>query len=150
MERTVFISGSFEKYYDGMLKKIKEFEDSGFTVLSPKSLIIAPSNVNATLLLRNKDPKNVKFIQGLVAESTKMQISTAIERSDVFYLYNPGGDTNTRSALELGIALGYDKLVFAEETMKNETLSEFCPKATMSQILNQMHALKKRATSPTY
>ena len=58
MERTVFISGSSIRHYDGLTRKIEEFERLGFTVLSQKSPIITARSMGASALLRNEDPRH--------------------------------------------------------------------------------------------
>jgi hypothetical protein len=136
--RTVYISGSFEKHYDGMLRKIGEFERDGFTVMSQKSAIITFPSMDVSTLLRV-----YPFINRLVI----LKREATIINSDVFYLYNPGGHVESRNAAELGFAIGNKKLVFAEETPSDGTLREFCPTATLAQINERLFAFKKTAVS---
>ncbi len=147
MERTVYISGSFKRDAKGMEATIREFEAIGFTVLSPKSLVIVSQDMNLPGLLRNHYPERIQIMQKTVEELNNQRTTTAIAKSDVFYMYNPGGNIDTENALELGLALGYGKLTFAEETLNDTTLREFCPVATMSHILNQVSIIKEKIIS---
>lgn len=86
----------------------------------------------------------VKTAQKELRELAAIEIAGAIEGSDVFYLYNPGGEVDPANSLELGLAIGYGKLVFAEERLKSDSLCGLCPVATMSQIMSQVFAAEKR------
>jgi hypothetical protein len=138
MGRTVFISGSFIRHYDGMKKKIAEFESLDFTVLSPKSPIIT-SSISATILLRGADPTTRQIVQKMQEKLSAIETIYAIKSSDLFYLYNPGGTPDLKNSLELGMALGCRKPTFAEEAIDDKTLCEYCPPATMSQIMNVVY-----------
>jgi hypothetical protein len=70
-----------------------------------------------------------------------------IERADVFHLYNPGGGITYENGLELGLAIGYGKLIFVEKELEDTSQRERCPVATMDQITEMVFAAKERAVS---
>jgi hypothetical protein len=135
MGRTVFISGSFTRDYEGMKRKTAEFEDLGFTVLSPKSPIVTSPNISYIALRWGEDPIIRKTERKRQKALSKKETKGAIEGSDLFYMYNPGGFIDPRNSLELGIAVCSGKLTFAEKAIDDITLCEYCPPATMSQII---------------
>jgi hypothetical protein len=146
MGRTVFISGSFAMHYDGMIRKIEEFENAGFTVISQKGPTFAAPKTDASNL-RNRNSILLKILRRMDGELTHLDRAEAIERADVFYLYNPNGEIERENGLELGLAIGYGKLIFVEKELGDASQRERCPVATMDQILERVFAAKERAVS---
>jgi len=133
---TLVISGSFQKYYDDIKKKIKEFEKLGFQVLSPKhSSIINPGDDFIMLKTDNAiDPKDIE-----------KQHLEAIYNADALYLYNPNGYIGLSSAMELGWALGFGKPIFLKEACEDLTLKGLCNSVSSSkEILEQLIKREKK------
>ncbi len=146
MGRTVFISGSFTLHYDGMLRKIEEFERAGFTVLSQRPPVFATPKIEASVL-RRQDQTMLRALQRMDGGLTHLEKVGLIERADVFYLYNPDGPITYESGLELGIAIGYGKPIFVERELEDASERGNCPVATMDQITERVFAAKERAIS---
>jgi hypothetical protein len=128
MQASIFVSASFSKHYDGLMRKIKEFENAGFTVLSPKNIVMA-SPADFKLLRGEYDSRRVRNIQKSVFD----EIPYGILQSDALFIYNPGGRIEPDVAAQIGIALGYGKSIFTEEKC-NDTIGIYCRIATVEEV----------------
>ncbi len=116
-QKSIVISGSFRRYFDGISAAVKEFESLGISVLSPKaSTIINPGDEFAILASDDiHDPKTLE-----------QRHLDAISAADALYLYNPAGYLGDSAKMELGWALAKGKPVFCKEPMTDATLTHFC------------------------
>jgi hypothetical protein len=141
MEISVFISGSFEKHYDGLKKKIREFEEAGFTVLSPKTPIVTPAV--DPVFLRGYNPGAVRLIEN----NNATELDAAIKKSDVLFIYNPDGYTDPTIALSYGLAFGYNKPIFAEKEIKDVSLQQYACVTAVDKIKARVLKDKRRQTA---
>jgi NTP pyrophosphatase (non-canonical NTP hydrolase) len=113
---TIVVSGSLRKNYEGICNIIKDFEDLGINVLSPKpSQIINPGEEFPILETDNVfDPKEL--------ENRHLD---AIRKADALYLYNPGGYVGPSCTMELGWALALGKYIYCKEPINDFTLKLF-------------------------
>ncbi len=123
------VSGSFKKFYDGIIKTIEEFERCGAKVLSPKvSRIINAGEEFA--LLESDTTKNIKVLE-------KKHLD-AIRESDFLYVYNPEGYIGTSATMEIGWALSLDKPVFSLQKPSDLVLAEFVKVKSPKDVANEM------------
>lgn len=114
----ITISGSFnkEKNFKGMLAAIKEFEDLGIEVLSPRASEI--SNPGADfLILETDDSSDPKTLE--------QRHLDAISEGDLLYLYNLNGYMGSSTILEIGYAVARNVPVVSKEPVTDFTLQLF-------------------------
>lgn len=122
----VVISGSFRKYFNGIQKKIEEFEEVGIAVISPKRARVINPLEEFVVLETNKitDSKTIE-----------QQHLDAIYEADALYLYDEKGYMGASATMELGWALAIGKPIYAMEESEDFTLKLFCGKvATPAEI----------------
>lgn len=110
------VSGSFRKFYQGIIQVIEDFERCGIEVLSPKiSEVMNPEN---EFVILKSDPTND-------IETLERSHLEKIREADFLYIYNPGGYIGKSVAMELGWALALNKPVYALEEPDDTVLSKF-------------------------
>ena len=115
--KTVVISGSFHRHFDGIAKLIKKFESLGVGVLSPKDSRVINSGAEF-VLLESDDTSNPQTLE--------QRHLDAIISADGFYLYNPEGYLGDSAKFELGWANALHKPIFCKEPVNDAVLKFFC------------------------
>ena len=121
MEFSVYIAGNFLNHYDGMRKKIGEFERNGFVVLSPQTAVVT-SSVDPAVIKCRYDQRLARLIRNEGA----MEMDRAIRKSDALFVYNPDRSIDPVVSLQLGLALGYKKPIFSECAIPEEGIGQYC------------------------
>lgn len=137
---SVVVSGSFNKFYNEIKIKIKEFEELGFKVLSPAHSTIKNPKEDF-VILKSDDTNDAKKLE--------QNHLNAIYKADALYICNPGGYIGTSTAMELGWALGFGKPIFLEEISSNNTLKYFynqvsTPKNVLKYLINREKSFFKK------
>jgi len=124
---SIVVSGSFRKHFEGISRVIKEFENLGIQVLSPKpSKVMNPEHKFITD--DTDDPKTL--------EQRRLD---AIEKADTLYIYNLDGYIGASATLELGWAIALGKPIYSKEQSKDFTLKFFSGKiATPNEIQKEL------------
>lgn len=104
MVYTVAIIGSFQKYYDEILKVIKLFKSSGLYVLSPKESYICDRIDDFVLFESDSKCFSPEEIQMITLEK--------IINADVVYVYNPEGYVGRTTCYEIGFCFSKRKPLF--------------------------------------
>lgn len=121
VEFSVYISGSFQKHYEGLKRKINEFEREGFVVVSPKTPV-ATLSLDPLVVRGHYSPK----LERLIRTQEANEIDSAIRKADAFFIYNPDEYVDPVMSLKLGIAMDYNKPIFAERDIIGPNLSDHC------------------------
>jgi NTP pyrophosphatase (non-canonical NTP hydrolase) len=134
---SIVVSGSFRKHFEGISRVIKEFENLGIQVLSPKpSKIMNPEHEFVILETDNTDDQ----------KTLEQRHLEAIEKADALYLYNLDGYIGASTTLELGWAIALGKPIYSKEQSKDFTLKFFSgkiatPNEIQTELLENQHNL---------
>lgn len=104
MVRTVAIIGSFQKYYDEILKVIQIFKSAGICVVSPKESFISGRVEDFVIFDSDKKSLSPAEIQMITLEK--------IISADAVYVYNPGGYVGRTTCYEIGFCISKKKALF--------------------------------------
>ncbi|MBZ1356483.1 MAG: hypothetical protein KY054_01770 [Candidatus Nealsonbacteria bacterium] len=116
---SIVVSGSFRKYFEGISKIIKEFDELDIQVLSPKlSKVINPEH--EFVILETDDTDDPKTLE--------QRHLDAIEKADALYIYNLDGYIGASATLELGWAIALGKPIYTKEQSEDFTLKLFSGK----------------------
>jgi hypothetical protein len=105
MAVTVTIAGSYRKHFDRLVDAKQRFEALGAEVLRPHSTTI--SSTDEELVRLEGDPDDARAVQAA-------QFS-AISRSQLLYVVNPGGYVGASATLEIGYAFRQGALIVTAE-----------------------------------
>lgn len=132
---SIVISGSFRKHYDYIRELIQQFEGLDIRVLAPKhSKIVNPED--EFVLLETDESIHPKTLE--------CEHLNAISQACALYLCNVGGYIGPASAMELGWARAFGKMIFVKEPCDDVTLRYFTgEQATPQQVKKIM--LKERS-----
>lgn len=92
----VCIIGSFQKYYDDVVKIIDLFSDVGISTLSPKKSII-DRNEDGFVILKSD-------YKGFLHEDIQLMVFHRMFLSDFVYVWNPNGYIGKTTSYEIGRA----------------------------------------------
>lgn len=133
---SIVISGSFRKHYDYIREMIQQFEDLGIQVLAPKHSEIV--NTGDEFILLEAD-------ESICPKTLECEHLNAISQACALYLCNVDGYIGPSSAMELGWARAFGKMVFTKEPCDDVTLRHFTgEQATPEQVKELM--LEEQAT----
>jgi hypothetical protein len=110
------ISGSFRKFYEGILVAIETFENNEIKVLSPKKSEVVEEK-DGFAFLKSDGTRNIK-----VLEDCHLQ---AIKNSNFLYVYNPNGYLGHTVSFEIGYAHRSVIPIFSLEHINDVTLKEY-------------------------
>lgn len=128
------ISGSFNKHFEQIRRKILEFEQEGIRVLSPKPS--RPVSRTERFVVLESD-------RGTPAKIESKHLE-AISRSDFLYIVNPGGYIGKSVTLEAGYALSKDIPVYSLEPPEDSILSFFIkPEKSIKAIKRSVEICKR-------
>lgn len=122
---SVVISGSFRKHLPDIQKKIKEFEDLGINVLSPKPGYAINSKKDF-IILSSDDSRDKKNLE--------QKHLKAIEKAAALYICNIDGYIGSSAGMEFGYALALGKPIYVKEVPTDVTLRLFCSVSTPGEI----------------
>jgi hypothetical protein len=113
---SVVVSGSMRKNYKGMVKTIREFENNGVSVLSPRvSEVINPGETFALLKSdRTKIPKRL--------EQSHLD---AIDSANALYVYNPRGRIGQSAGYEIAWARKAGIPIFVKKALATDSIYRF-------------------------
>lgn len=125
----IVISGSFKKYLPGIQEKIKEFQNIGVEVLSPRLSDAVDPNVEFIILKSDtsEDP--------IILERNHLR---AIKKAQGLYIFNVNGYIGPSSTLELGYAFALGKKIFSKEIPTDVSLRLFCKVATAQEVKDEI------------
>jgi hypothetical protein len=115
-EPSCTISGSFRKFYGGIIETKEEFEKNGIEVISPKKSKITSSKKGFVIL------ESDSILMPGEIEDLHLD---AIEDSDFVYIYNPEGYVGYSTRFEIGYALALRKPIFSLELVDDEVLQSY-------------------------
>ena len=113
---SVTISGSLRKFLDNIREYIKDFEENGIEVLSPK-ISELQTDIDGFIYFKNDKKKPFDLI-----EKTHL---LNISNSDFLFVVNPNGYIGTSTLIEIGYALALNKKIFSLDLPKDKMLRKF-------------------------
>lgn len=133
---SIVISGSFRKHYDDIREMIQQFEGLDIRVLAPKhSEIINPDD--EFVFLETDESSCPKTLE--------CEHLNAISQACGLYLCNVGGYIGPASAMELGWARAFGKMVFTKEPCDDVTLRHFMGEQARPEQVKEL-MLEEQAT----
>jgi hypothetical protein len=118
---SIVVSGSFRKHFKGISKVIKEFEELGIEVLSPKLSGVVNTG-DEFVILETDDTHDPKTLE--------QRHLDAIYEADALYIYNLEGYIGASATLELGWAAALGKPIYSKEEPEDFTLRLFSEKVS--------------------
>jgi len=116
---SIVISGSFRKHYKDICVMIRNFENQGIEVLSPR---------HSTVINPGEDFVLLETDETTCPEKLEREHLNAICQASALYLYNPDGYVGLSSAMEVGWALALGKPIYVNEVCEDATLRYFASK----------------------
>lgn len=101
------IIGSFQKYYDEILKVIEYFNSNGIDILSPKSSFIVKNEEGFVIL--GSDYSELRH------EEIQLMVFHKMYQSDFIYIWNPSGYIGKTTCYEIGKAEGNNIPIYFKE-----------------------------------
>lgn len=137
-KQTVVVSGSFRKYYRAILRTIRNFEESAWTVLSPARSRITNPDQDFVVLESDGNRSHLDI---------ELHHLNAISQANALYVVDPNGYIGSSTALEIGWALQAKVPVFLQSKPSDTIFAELCQICENPEDLNQ--ALAARNPIPT-
>jgi NTP pyrophosphatase (non-canonical NTP hydrolase) len=134
------ISGSFNKDFVKIQKKVRQFQNEGIEVLAPPLSKIVGNHEGFVTLEHNKGAPH----------EIESDYLDAISRSDFLYVVNSRGYIGRSVALEIGYAVSKGIPIYSMEKPKDITLSFFVkPKKSIKAIKRELTAKPHKIFSKT-
>jgi NTP pyrophosphatase (non-canonical NTP hydrolase) len=135
------VSGSFNRFLPEVKKIVKQMNDYGIVVLSPKSLVPNCS------LKTNKH--NFVIFEGDRGSPSHIEIVhlRSIARSDFLYLVNPEGYVGVSAAFEIGFAISKNVPIFSQYSPNDCIFADIITSGmSIQEILENVIAKKKQSS----
>lgn len=128
MTVTCTVSGSFNKYIDEIIGKIKELKSNGFFVLSPNNMFV--NHIDNNFIYLDGDSGSPKDIE--------LRHLNAISQSDFLYVVNPNGYIGKSTLVEIGYALSKGIKIFVSEKATDPPFDEILIHAPKISAIREM------------